>query len=124
MTKESAYHNRNKLLTPSDVAELLQISENTVYKHVKKLGGFKPGGIGVWRFRQEVIYGIMEGQDPETLVLQFSVSKRNLCSQGIQDKKGSDGRSGKKKGRFKEKSDLNRHGVITSYSIHYTKLYD
>lgn len=31
--KESPEHNRNKLLTPSDVAELLQISENTVYKH-------------------------------------------------------------------------------------------
>ncbi|WP_083927883.1 helix-turn-helix domain-containing protein [Desulfobacter curvatus] len=112
MTKGSAGHNRNKLLTPSDVAELLQISENTVYKHVKKLGGFKPGGIGVWRFRQEVIYGIMEGQDPETLVLQFSVSKRNLCGQGIQDKNGSGGRSGKKKGRCKEKSDLNRHGLL------------
>ena len=82
MTKGSTAHNRNKLLTPSDVAELLQNSENTVYKHVKKLGGFKPGGIGVWRFRQEVIYGIMEGQDPEALVLQFSVSKTKFTQPG------------------------------------------
>nr|WP_321401995.1 helix-turn-helix domain-containing protein [uncultured Desulfobacter sp.] len=117
MMKGSDAHNKNKLLTPSDVAELLQISENTVYKHVKRLGGFKPGGIGVWRFRQEVIYGIMEGQDPEALVLQFSVSKRNLRSQGIQDKNGSGGSSGKKKGRRKEKSDLNRHGLLDAMQL-------
>ena len=32
-----------QLLTPSDVAELLQISVRTVYDHARRLGGFYPG---------------------------------------------------------------------------------
>ena len=53
-----------KLLTPAEVAELLQIAEKTVYKHSRALCGFKPAGLGFLRFRREIIYDIMEGQDP------------------------------------------------------------
>jgi len=41
---------RPNLLTPKDVAELLQISEKTVYKHRRKFCGFNPAGLGVLRF--------------------------------------------------------------------------
>ncbi len=53
---------KTQLLTPSDVAELLQISVRTVYDHARRLGGFYPAGIKVLRFRPEVIYGSVEGQ--------------------------------------------------------------
>lgn len=41
-----------KLLTPAEVAELLQIAEKTVYKHSRALCGFKPAGLGFLRFRR------------------------------------------------------------------------
>ena len=101
-----------QLLTPADVAELLQVSEKTVYKHRNKLCGFNPAGLGVLRFRKEIIYGIMEGQEPEALVLQFPVSKGNVCRKRIQNKKGSNISPRKQKKRIKRETDENRHGLF------------
>lgn len=49
-----------KLLTPKDVAKLLQISEKTVYKHQRRLCDFHPVGIKCLRFRAKDIYDIMK----------------------------------------------------------------
>ena len=53
----------DKLLTISDVARLLNISERSVYRLVGagKLHGFKPGG-GAWRFRRSDIDAWVEDQ--------------------------------------------------------------
>jgi hypothetical protein len=50
------------LLTPQEVADLLQISIKSVYKHKHRLGGFFPAGIGTLRFSPEVINGVLAGQ--------------------------------------------------------------
>ena len=101
------------LLTPTDVAELLQISEKTVYKHSREFFGFKPAGLGILRFRKEIIYGIMEGQDPKALVLQFPVSERNLCGERVQNEKRSGDGKGREKKRTKESTTKsNRHGIF------------
>jgi len=102
----------HKLLTPSDVAELLQISEKTVYKHRERFYGFNPAGLGILRFRGEIIYGIMEGQDPEALVLQFPVSKNELRGQGVSDKTGGVRSQGRKKKTIKSTADKGRHGIF------------
>ena len=103
-----------QLLTPSEVAELLQISEKTVYKHSDKLCGFKPAGLGILRFRKEIIYGIMEGQDPKTLVLQFPVSKRDIRSERVQDQKRSSVSKRRKKKSTEKSTEANRHGLCGS----------
>jgi len=103
---------KHRLLTPADVAELLQISEKTVYKHRKKLGGFNPAGLGVLRFRQEIIYGIMEGQDPKRLVLQYRISEEIICRERIQDKDRSQIRQRRKTESDKKSADKNRHGLF------------
>jgi hypothetical protein len=41
------------LLTPAQVAELLQVSVRTVMRHAKALGGIYPAGIKCLRFRAE-----------------------------------------------------------------------
>ena len=48
------------LLTPKQVAALLQISTRTVYENARKLGGFYPAGIRVLRFRREDINTIIQ----------------------------------------------------------------
>jgi len=48
------------LLTPKQIAELLNLSVRTVYDRVR-LGGFYPAGIKTLRFRRDVIEAIMEG---------------------------------------------------------------
>ena len=42
-----------RILTLPQVATLLQVSERTVKRHWKRLGGFHPAGIRVLRFRLE-----------------------------------------------------------------------
>lgn len=49
------------LLTPPQVAELLQLSVATIYAKANRLGGFYPAGIKALRFRRETIYALMEG---------------------------------------------------------------
>lgn len=52
------------LLTPEQVADLLQISVKTVKKASvrQRLGGFYPVGLRALRFRPEVIRGVLAGQ--------------------------------------------------------------
>jgi len=100
-----------KLLTPSDVADLLQISEKTVYKHKNKFGGFYPAGLRILRFKQEVVHGIMEGQNSPALVLQVPVPGQELYGQGIQGQEGGRGSKGCEKKRSKN-PDKNRHGIF------------
>ena len=100
------------LLNPTDVAKLLRISEKTVYKHREKLCGFKPAGLGVLRFRKEIIYGIMEGQDPKTLVLQFPVSKRDLCIERVQNQTRSSDSKRREKKSSEKSTTSNRHGLF------------
>ena len=104
----------NSLLTPREVANLLSISLRTVYDHAADLGGFYPGGIRVLRFNPEVIYGYMEGQDKEGLVLQIPVPGAGVRQPGIQYPQGSRRKPGKTQ-RGSQRSDqanANRHGLF------------
>jgi Helix-turn-helix domain len=58
----------NPLLTVSDVAKFLQISERTVYDRARELGGFFPVGIRVLRFKPEIIYGDADAPGSLTMV--------------------------------------------------------
>ena len=101
----------NQLLTPDNVAELLQISSKTVYKHKQKLGGFYPAGLRILRFNQEVIHGIMEGQSQEPLVLQVPISGQKLHGERVQGQKRSRNSKGDKKKRSQH-TDPNRHDLL------------
>ena len=74
------------LLTPLEVAELLQLSKATVYAKAVHLGGFFPAGIKALRFNPEVIYAIMEGsrQVPNPI----SVSGPTLQQDRVPHQKG------------------------------------
>jgi hypothetical protein len=63
VTDKTKIINRDHLLTPKQVAELLQISIRTVYDNADRLGGFYPAGIRVLRFKPEIIHNIMEGPE-------------------------------------------------------------
>ena len=69
------------LLTPIDVAKLLQISVRTVYDNKSRLGGFYPAGIKVLRFRQEVIDGILRGQGSGALEVPIRAQGQKLYRQ-------------------------------------------
>ena len=104
----------SKLLTPEQVAEILQISVRTVYENRKRLGGFYPFGIRVLRFREEVINGSVVGQGKEYLALRVPV--QGAASYGIG---GNKGRRKNRKGKPQEKGnggfgeeDPNRHGLF------------
>jgi len=62
----------DQLLTPNQVADLLQVSVRTVYENAKRLGGFYPAGIKVLRFKEGVIRGIMEGSAKRPLEVSVS----------------------------------------------------
>jgi hypothetical protein len=66
------------LLTPEDVARLLQISVRTVYAQSHRLGGFYPVGIRALRFRREVINAIMEGSQEREISLSVPVPGASL----------------------------------------------
>ncbi len=70
----------DKLLTPEQVADLLQISVKTVYEKSDRFGGFYPAGIRVLRFRQEVINGIMEGQNQGGGIGATASSTKRRCT--------------------------------------------
>lgn len=79
----------NKLMTVLDVANFLQISPRTVYDNARRLGGFYPHNIKVLRFRPEAIYGYLERQGTQGMVLCLSEKQGELCRQGIQHAPGS-----------------------------------
>lgn len=100
------------LLTPKQVAERLQVSIRTVYNIKDRLGGFRPAGIRVLRFREEVIYGIMEGQETKRLDLRFSVQGQEIRRERIQNQDRSEGSQGAaKKGSQEYQTDPTRHGL-------------
>lgn len=100
------------LLTPTQVAELLQISTRTVYENKHRLGGFYPAGIRVLRFRKEVIYGIVEGQETKRLGIRLSVQGQEVRRQGIQNQGRGKGIQGEtQEGSQKHQTDPTRHGL-------------
>ena len=102
-----------KLLTPNDVAELLQVSVKTVYKHKHQLGGFYPAGLNVLRFPRSIIYGILQGPKTEGLDISFPVSGQELRGPRIQNQERSNGSQGSSKKRIKASTARsNRHGIF------------
>jgi len=100
------------LLTPKQVAELLQVSPRTVYDNKHRLGGFYPAGIRVLRFRREIIYGLMEGQKTEGLGIRFSVQGQEIRRQGIQNQGGGKSIKGETKEPSQEhQTNPTRHGL-------------
>lgn len=51
-----------KLMSVQEVADLLQISPKSVYKHALALGGFHPAGVRCLRFHPEVIHDCLQRQ--------------------------------------------------------------
>ena len=104
----------NPLLTPKEVANLLRISERTVYDHKEELGGFYPAGIRRLRFKQEVIYGHMEESQTRDLALRVSASREKVHGKRLQNKgRGQSRQRGEKKtGKVRESTDSNRHGLF------------
>lgn len=77
------------LLTPDDVAKLLQVSLRTVYANGKRLGGFYPAGIKVLRFREEVIREFMEGQGERNVEIHLPGQREGLRRGRTPDQSGS-----------------------------------
>ena len=80
------------LLTPEEVAGLLQLSLRTIYANVRRLGGFYPAGIRALRFRREDIHAIMEG--PQERTLEVPVSTPGPASRQIRVSGQENGSSG------------------------------
>ncbi|MCK4984051.1 MAG: helix-turn-helix domain-containing protein [Desulfobacterales bacterium] len=100
------------LLTPKQVAEILQISTRTVYENKHRLGGFYPAGIRVLRFRKEVIYGLMERQETGGLGVRFPAQGETVRRQGIQNEgRGEVGQGEAQKGNKEYQTDPARHGL-------------
>lgn len=103
----------NQLLTPEDVADLLQMSVKTVYAHSKRLGGFRPAGIRMIRFKPEVIRDIMEGQG-ERLEVPVPAPGGAIQQPTFPDKGGSVRRNVRTKKVIEIngwKTDPSRHGL-------------
>jgi len=104
-----------KLLTPNDVAELLQVSAKTVYKHKNSFGGFYPAGLKRLRFKEDIIYGILQGPKTEGLDIQVSVSGQELRGPGFYNQKRSNVSQGRPEKRIKgSTARSNRHGIFGS----------
>ena len=78
------------LLTPKQVAEILNLSVRTVYDHRIRLGGFYPAGIKALRFRRDVIEAIMEGHSiaikrPDGAILSKVRSKKDFKTDSTKD---------------------------------------
>ena len=83
------------LLTPEEVAQLLQISIRTVYAQARRLGGFYPAGIRALRFRREAIYAIMEGPQNRQLAVSVPASKVAQEQNRLQNQSRGSGRHGR-----------------------------
>jgi len=103
------------LLTPEDVANLLNMSVKTVYAHARRLGGFFPAGIKVLRFSPGVINGIMEGQNEgQGMAIRVPIPGDQVQLKVVSNPRGSSGRAGRSK-KIVEingwKTDPSRHGL-------------
>ena len=86
------------LLTPEEVAELLQLSLRTIYANAQRLGGFYPAGIRALRFRRDTIHAIMEGPQDRQVAIPVStpgqtpqqdrVSNQKRCQSGDGEAQG------------------------------------
>lgn len=104
----------NSLLTPKEVANLLQISPRTVYDRAGDLGGFYPAGIRVLRFRPEIIGGYLEGQDQKGLAIQLPVQGGGVRRGRPRKQARSNGGQGEEKRitkKISRKGD-DRHGLF------------
>src|SRR5208283_4085140 len=97
------------LLTVEDVANFLQISQRTVYDNSRKLGGFYPHGLRVLRFRPEVIYGNMEGQETEGMGLRVPISKEIIRGGRFCNTRECGSGKSKTQGRVKGEEKPDRH---------------
>jgi predicted site-specific integrase-resolvase len=104
--------NNSSLLTPKEVAKLLQISPRSVYDHAGRLGGFYPAGIKCLRFRREAINDIMEGQKTRGVEVQLPVSQKGSQRGRVQSQiTGSASRGRPQKARKRVSDDPGRHGL-------------
>ncbi|MBF0259090.1 MAG: helix-turn-helix domain-containing protein [Desulfamplus sp.] len=101
-----------KLLTPDDVATLLQISKKSVYKHARDLGGFYLPGVKSLRFKQEVLHVSLERRIRE-MALPVRAGQNTVLREGIPDKEGctGSGSSTKERGCQGAKKYKSRHGL-------------
>ncbi|HCY85370.1 MAG TPA: hypothetical protein DHV36_09580 [Desulfobacteraceae bacterium] len=100
----------HNLLTPEDVADLLQVSVKTVYKHKRRLCGFHPAGLRCLRFRRESIYDIMEGRG------QVAISVPDVRGSSREERVSDETRGRRRRGRTpkaakKAGTDPSRHGL-------------
>ena len=106
--------NQQAALTPSDVADLLQLSESYVYKHWRELGGVKIGQRV--RFpRWEELHGHLLCQR-QGVALSLQVSESEVHEGLVQNKKGGKQGGGRVQ-KFAQKpsianSDRNRHNLF------------
>ncbi len=86
MTKQTE---PTKLWTPQQVAEVLQISVKTVYKHSVKLGGFYPFGIGRLRFDGERIQKHILRAGKAVLEIRVPLQKKKNNKVRVSNRKAS-----------------------------------
>lgn len=98
-----------KLLTPENVAELLQVSVECVYRNKKALCGFYPAGIKVLRFQEEVLNGII--QNSAGLEVRVPKKREEIHRQRFPKEIGSQSSNGGAKKRDSSRQKPNRHGL-------------
>lgn len=99
LTVKPAY---GPLLTPQQVAELLNISVRTVYDNAHKLGGFYPAGIMALRFREDELIERLE-RSRNKAAPSTALKRPEKAHRGRPRKAGKD--------RVFFDTDPNRHGL-------------
>jgi hypothetical protein len=103
----------NQLLTKEQVADLLQVSVQTVYRNRCRLGGFYPAGLRVLRFREDDILACLERD--QRMALSLPISGEEIQPGLVQDQGRGQGRRRGEKGRTQkggEGADPNRHNLL------------
>ena len=98
-----------KLLTPQEVAEILNISVEAVYKHKRALCGLYPAGIKVLRFREDIIYGII--QNTPGVEVRISKEREEVQWQRLPDQNRGTGSQGSAPKRGRSRQNPGRHGL-------------
>lgn len=103
------------LLTPQDVADLLQISVRTVYKKKHLLGGFYLPGIKVLRFPRGIIYDLLQGE--REMALRVPAHGETLSVRLLQHQGGGPGSPGRASDKNKKRDGVDqedRHGLLAA----------
>jgi len=88
-----------ELWTPQQVADALNISIKTVYKHAVKMGGFYPFGIGRLRFDGEKIQAHLVCQRQRSMAIRVPIQGSEISgSGGISNRKTSRARRTRSQG--------------------------